>query len=53
MLDPTEAQAGDGEMFPPVEDLFTVDGLGGWDALNDVVFGADGVFTKAFEDSQG
>jgi sulfate transport system substrate-binding protein len=51
--DPAEAKAGDGGMFAPVEDLFTVEDLGGWDALNEDVFGEDGVFTKAFEASQG
>ena len=51
--DPKEAQKGDGEMFPEVEDLFTVEDLGGWDALNEDVFGEEGLFTKAFEEAQG
>jgi sulfate transport system substrate-binding protein len=52
--DQKEAQKGDGDMFPPVEDLFTVDDLGGWDALNEEVFGEDGgIFTEAFEAAQG
>ena len=51
--DKTEAQKG-GEGFPPVEDLFTVEDLGGWDALNEDVFGEpDGIFTKAFAEAQG
>ena len=57
-LRPTDAQAaakGDKEMgFPPVEDLFTVEDLGGWDAIDTEVFGEpDGVFTEAFAGSQG
>jgi sulfate transport system substrate-binding protein len=52
--DPAAAQKGDkANGFPPVEDLFTVDDLGGWDALNTDVFGDDGVFTNAFEEAQG
>ena len=51
--DKAEAQKG-GEGFPPVEDLFTVEDLGGWDAVNEDVFGEpDGVFTKAFAEAQG
>ena len=51
--DPAEAQKG-GEGFPPVEDLFTVEDLGGWDQINEEVFGEpDGIFTKAFAEVQG
>jgi sulfate transport system substrate-binding protein len=43
-----EAKAGDGKTYPAVEDLFTVDDLGGWDQLqNDTVFGPQGAFTQA------
>ena len=43
-----EAKVGDGETYPAVEDLFTVDDLGGWDQLlNDTVFGPEGAFTQA------
>lgn len=50
--DKAEAQKG-GEGFPPVEDLFTADDLGGWDAINTEVFGEpDGIFTKAFAEAQ-
>lgn len=50
--DRDEAAKG-GEGFPAVEDLFTVDDLGGWDQIADDVFGeADGVFTKAFAEAQ-
>ena len=52
--DLAEAKKGDGELFAPVEDLFTVEDLGGWDAINEDVFGeTDGIFTKAFEEAQG
>jgi ABC-type sulfate transport system substrate-binding protein len=47
-----EAKKG-GEGFPPVEDLWTVEDLGGWDAINTDVFGSDGIFTGAFEQAQG
>lgn len=50
--DKAEAQKG-GEGFPPVEDLFTVDDLGGWDAIDEDVFGETGIFTKAFAEAQG
>jgi sulfate transport system substrate-binding protein len=51
--DKAEAQKG-GEGFPPVEDLFTLEDIGGWDQINDEVFGdPDGVFTKAFAEAQG
>jgi sulfate transport system substrate-binding protein len=51
--DPAEAQKG-GEGFPAVEDLFTVEDLGGWDQINEDVFGeTDGIFTKAFSEAQG
>jgi sulfate transport system substrate-binding protein len=50
--DKAEAQKG-GEGFPAVEDLFTLDDIGGWDQINDEVFGEpDGVFTKAFAEAQ-
>ena len=52
--DRDEAAKGDGDMFAPVEDLFTVEDIGGWDELNDKVFGEpDGIFTKAFAEAQG
>lgn len=41
-----EAQAGGG-LFPPIEDLWTVDELGGWDALNEELFSDTGVVTQA------
>jgi sulfate/thiosulfate-binding protein len=46
--DPAEAQKGDpANGFPAIEDLYTVDDLGGWDALNDKLFDDDGIATKA------
>ena len=47
-IDIADAQAGDGDQYPAIDDLFTTDDLGGWDALvGDTVFGPDGVFTQA------
>jgi sulfate transport system substrate-binding protein len=52
--DTTEAAKGDGDKFAPIEHLFTVDDLGGWDQITEDVFGdPDGVFTKAFAAIQG
>jgi sulfate transport system substrate-binding protein len=50
--DPAEAAQGD-ETFPPIEDLFTVDDLGGWEVINTDVFGDAGAFTTAFAEAQG
>lgn len=56
-LRPTErkqAAAGDEEMgFPHIEDLWTVEDFGGWDALNEDLFGEQGVFTAAFQAATG
>jgi sulfate transport system substrate-binding protein len=52
--DPAQAQQGDGDKFAPIQDLFTVADLGGWDQINTKVFGdPDGIFTKAFKDATG
>jgi sulfate/thiosulfate transport system substrate-binding protein len=54
-LRPTDlkaAQKGDGEMFAKVEDLWTVEELGGWDTLNEQLFSDEGLFTQAFEEAQ-
>jgi sulfate/thiosulfate transport system substrate-binding protein len=52
--DPKAAQQGDKEMgFPPIEDLFTTEDLGGWDAINEELFSENGLFTQAFENAQG
>jgi sulfate/thiosulfate-binding protein len=49
------AKAGNAtDYLPAVDDLFTTDDLGGWEALvNDTVFGPEGAFAKAFEAVQG
>jgi sulfate/thiosulfate transport system substrate-binding protein len=56
-LRPPDAQAaaaGDEATFPPIQDLFTVADLGGWDQIDTKVFGEpDGIFTKAFAAGQG
>jgi sulfate transport system substrate-binding protein len=52
--DAAEAAAGDEEMgFPPIEDLWTTADFGGWDALDETLFGENGVFTQAFAAAQG
>jgi sulfate/thiosulfate transport system substrate-binding protein len=52
-VDPVAAAKGGGK-FAPIHDLFTVTrDLGGWDQLTTTVFGADGVFTKAFKEAKG
>jgi sulfate transport system substrate-binding protein len=46
--DPKEAAAGDPTNgFPAIKDLFTVEDLGGWDALNEQLFSDNGVATQA------
>jgi sulfate/thiosulfate transport system substrate-binding protein len=44
--DADEAKAGGGD-FPAIEDLFTADDIGGWDALNDKLFSDAGIATQA------
>src|SRR5207244_547691 len=44
--DKAAAQQGDGAKFAPVKDLFTVAALGGWDQIDQKVFGTGGVFTR-------
>ena len=41
-----EAKKGGGQ-FPPIEDLFTADEIGGWDALNEELFSDSGIVTQA------
>ena len=48
-----EARKGDGETFARVQDLWTVDALGGWDELDSNLFSEEGLFTQAFEAAQG
>jgi sulfate transport system substrate-binding protein len=44
--DKKAAQQGGGQ-FPAIEDLFTVDEIGGWDALNEELFSDTGIVTQA------
>lgn len=49
-----EAQRGDPKAgYPPIEDLFTVEDLGGWEALDEQLFSADGIATQAIAEAQG
>ena len=51
--DPTLAAKGGGSRFAPIQDLFTVKDLGGWDHIDTKVFGdPSGIFTKAFTAAQ-
>jgi sulfate/thiosulfate transport system substrate-binding protein len=46
--DPKKAAAGDpANGYPAIQDLFTVEDLGGWDALNQKLFSDDGIATQA------
>jgi sulfate transport system substrate-binding protein len=52
--DPALAARGDPDAgFPPIEDLFTVADLGGWDALDARLFGPDGIATRALAEAGG
>jgi sulfate/thiosulfate transport system substrate-binding protein len=50
-VDPAVAQA-TADKYPPVEDLFTIEYFGGWDAATPAIFGDDGVFTRALVEVQ-
>ena len=52
-MDVAAAASGDGGVFEPIDDLFTTDDLGGWDELNETVFGPDGAFANALAAAQG
>jgi sulfate/thiosulfate transport system substrate-binding protein len=53
-VDLEAARAGDGDLYQPIDDLFTTDDIGGWDELqNDTVFGPEGAFTDALAAAQG
>ena len=50
--DVAKAQAGDpANGYPAIQDLFTVDDLGGWDALNEKLFSDNGIATQAVANS--
>lgn len=40
------------DRYPPVEDLFTIEYFGGWDAATPAIFGGDGVFERALLEVQ-
>jgi sulfate/thiosulfate transport system substrate-binding protein len=50
-VDPEVAQA-TAAQYPPVEDLFTIEYFGGWDAATPAIFGDDGVFSRALVEVQ-
>jgi sulfate transport system substrate-binding protein len=50
-VDPEIAQA-TAAQYPPVEDLFTIEYFGGWDAATPAIFGDDGVFSRALVEVQ-
>ena len=52
-IDPAAAATGDDANFGPITDLFTVDDLGGWNQIDQKVFGPNGVFTIAYRASHG
>ena len=52
-VDVAAAAAGNDGVFEPIADLFTTDDIGGWDELNETVFGPDGAFTNALAAAQG
>ena len=53
-IDVAQAAKGNGSDYPPVQDLFTTDDLGGWDQLvSKTVFGPEGAFTQAFKAAKG
>jgi sulfate/thiosulfate transport system substrate-binding protein len=51
-LDPQVAQA-TAEMYPPVEDLFSIEYFGGWDQAIPKVFADNGVYTQTVTKVQG
>lgn len=50
-VNPKVAQA-TAAQYPPVEDLFTVEYFGGWEAATPAIFGDDGVFSRALLEVQ-
>ena len=52
-VDVSKAQQGDGDQLSTITDFFTTEDLGGWDRLENSVFGDNGAFTKAFQEAQG
>jgi sulfate transport system substrate-binding protein len=50
-IDPGVAEATQAQ-YPPIEDLFTIEEFGGWDAATPAFFGDDGIFTRAILEVQ-
>ena len=51
--DAKKAQAGDpANGYPAIQDLYTVEDLGGWDALNQKLFSESGIATQAIANGQ-
>ncbi len=51
VVDPDVAKA-TASKYPPVQDLFTIEDLGGWKAVTPKIFGDSGIYTKAIEEVQ-
>lgn len=51
-LDPDVATA-TRDLYPPVEDLFTVDEFGGWSRATSEFFGENGIYTRTMADVHG
>ena len=51
VVDPDVAKA-TASKYPPVQDLFTIDDLGGWKTVTPKIFGDTGLYTKAIEEVQ-
>ena len=39
--------------FPPVEDLWKIDFLGGWKTVGTEIYGPQGIYTKMFDELHG
>lgn len=50
-LDPAVAEEVAGQ-YPPVEDLWTIDYLGGWQTVFEEIYGENGVFTRTIAEIQ-
>ncbi|HET9589963.1 MAG TPA: substrate-binding domain-containing protein, partial [Anaerolineales bacterium] len=50
--DPAIAEA-TADMYPPIEDLFTIEYFGGWKEATPTYFGEEGIFYKVFAQVQG
>ncbi|MFN8499665.1 MAG: sulfate ABC transporter substrate-binding protein [Anaerolineae bacterium] len=51
VVDPAVAKA-TAAKYPPVQDLFTIEDLGGWKTVTPKLFGDNGLYTKAIEEVQ-